>query len=269
MRHTKDRPRNSMPAARIESLLLLLCSLAVFGASTGKDSCFECHMVQKGPSPSFKDDVHYGYGLSCADCHGGDPRADRANDAMSDARGMKPRVMREDVPDFCGTCHSDAAFMHKYKPAQRVDQLALYRKSVHGVQLARGNVKAAQCVDCHGVHDARAVSDPKSAVHPSRLADKCGACHGEVARLFKQSPHAKAFVTSGMAACSVCHSSHATERTSVAMLTGAKPVCARCHRPDSATGRTVAAMAKKITGLAPAAQRASAMRAVHGLKLGS
>jgi predicted CXXCH cytochrome family protein len=248
-------------------MLLLLIWLAASGTQAAKDSCFECHMVQKGPSPIFKNDIHYMHGLSCVDCHGGDPKADRANDAMNDARGMKPRVMREGAPDFCGTCHSDAAFMRKYKPEQRIDQLANYRKSIHGVQLASGNMKAAQCVDCHGVHNTRAVSDPQSVVYPSRLADKCGACHGEVARLFKQSSHGKAFVTSGMAACSVCHSSHGTELPSVDMLTGKNPVCARCHEPDSATGKSVAAMARKITGLPPGAQRASAIQVAHGLKL--
>jgi predicted CXXCH cytochrome family protein len=247
------------------SVLLLL--LAALGAWAAKDSCFECHMVQKGPSPIFKDDVHYKYGISCVDCHGGDPKEDRANAAMSDARGMKPRVMREDTPDFCGTCHSNAAFMRKHKPGQRVDQLALYRKSVHGDQLAKGNRKAAECVDCHGVHNTRAVSDPQSGVHPSRLAEKCGACHREIADMFEQSPHAKAFATSGMAACSACHSSHGVERTTVAMLTGAEPVCARCHSADSAGGRLAASMAKRISGLVPDAQRAGARQAAHALKL--
>ena len=257
-----------MSTASAQSLsVLLLSMLAALGAWADKDSCFECHLVQKGPSPIFKDDVHYKNGLSCVACHGGDPAQDRANDAMSDARGMKPRVMREDVPDFCGTCHSDAAVMRKYGPGQRVDQLALYRQGVHGAAFMKGNRKAAQCVDCHGVQNTRAVSDPLSAVHPSHLASKCGACHGAVARLFNESPHAKAFLTEGMAACSACHSSHGTEKTSVAMLTGAKPVCGRCHEPDSAAGKSAAAMAKKISGLAPEAQRQVAVRAAHGLKL--
>ena len=256
-----------MTTATTHSLSVLLLLLAALVAWATKDSCFECHMVQKGPSPIFKDDVHYKNGLSCVACHGGDPNADRANDAMSDARGMKPRVMREDAPDFCGTCHSDAAFMRNYKPGQRVDQLALYRQSVHGVQLAKGNNKAAECVDCHGVHNTRAVSDPQSGASASRLAGTCGACHGEIAAMFAQSPHAKVFTTSAMAACSVCHSSHGTERTSVAMLTGAKPVCAQCHAADSAGGRAATAMAKSIAGLAPEAQRTSAMQAAHALKL--
>jgi predicted CXXCH cytochrome family protein len=247
--------------------VLLSLLLAVLGAWAAKDSCFECHMVQKGPSPVFKDDVHYKYGLSCVDCHGGDPNEDRANNAMSDARGMKPRVMREDVPDFCGTCHSNAAFMRKYKPGQRVDQLALYRKSVHGVQFAKGNQKAAQCVDCHGVHNTRAASDPRSAVSPARLASTCGACHGEIAAMFAQSPHAKVFTTSAMAACSVCHSSHGTEPASLAMLAGPEPVCARCHSANSAGGRIAATIARSINGLAPEARRASAREAAHALKL--
>jgi len=249
------------------SLALLPILLLVSGAWAAEDSCFECHMVQKGPSPIFEDDVHYKYGLSCVDCHGGDPKADRANDAMSDARGMKPRVMREDVPDFCGTCHSDAAFMHKYEPGQRVDQLALYRKSVHGVQFAEGNMKAAQCVDCHGVHDTRAVSDELSTSHPRHVVETCGKCHGAIAELFKKSPHAPAFASQGIAGCTACHASHATEPAGITMLTGEDAVCALCHDPDSAGGKKAAEMIRRIRGLAPVAQHKSGRQAAHALSL--
>jgi predicted CXXCH cytochrome family protein len=70
-----------------------------------------------------------------------------------------------------------------------------------------------------------------------------------------------------MAGCSACHSSHGTERAGVAMLTGAKPVCANCHAAGSAGGKAAASMAKKIAGLAPAAQQAAARQAAHALKL--
>jgi predicted CXXCH cytochrome family protein len=144
--------------------------------------------------------------------------------------------------------------------------VALYRKSVHGQQVAQGNGKAANCIDCHSVHNIRAVNDPEAAVQPSHLAAKCGACHAEVAGMFQQSPHAKVFTTSGRAACSACHSSHGTERAGLAMLTGAKPVCAGCHASTSAAGKIAASMAKRITGLAPAAQRIAARQAAHALK---
>jgi hypothetical protein len=256
-----------MDSVKTHFLTLMLFLTAAVFAWAAKDSCFDCHLVQKGPSPIFKDDIHYKYGVSCDACHGGDRNEDRANAAMADAKGMKPRVMRGDVPDFCGTCHSDPAFIGKYKKGQRTDQLALYRKGVHGTAFAKGNMKAAQCVDCHSVHNTRAVSDPQSVVYPTRLADRCGNCHAEEAKLFKQSPHAKVFATSSMAACAACHKSHDTAPAGVAQLTGAKPVCARCHPPSSAAGKSVAAMAKKIAGLAPGDQRASAIQAAHGLKL--
>ncbi len=251
----------------MRSLPVLLISLAASGAWAAKDSCFECHSVQEGMSIVFKDDIHYKYGISCADCHGGDRNEDDGNVAMNASRGFKVRVAREDTPEYCGRCHSDAAFMGKYKPGQRADQAALYRKSVHGQQLAKGNKKAAYCVDCHGIHNIRAVDDPESPVHPSRLAGKCGACHGEIARMFQQSRHAKVFTTAGMAGCSVCHSSHATEAAGVATLAGAAPVCGQCHRASSAGGRAAAIMTKKIAGLAPAAQAEAAREAAHALSL--
>jgi predicted CXXCH cytochrome family protein len=252
---------------RIHSSSVLLIVLAASAAWAAKDSCFECHSVQEGMSLVYKDDIHYKYGISCADCHGGDPKEDEGNVSMNASRGFKVRVTREDTPEYCGRCHSDPAYIRKYKRGQRVDQLALYRKSVHGEQLAKGNNKTAYCVDCHGVHNIRAVRDPQSPVLPARLADKCAVCHAKIAGMFKQSRHARVFTTSRRAGCLVCHSSHGTERTSVAMLTGAKPICARCHSARSAGGKAVASMAKKIAGLAPAAQRASARQAAHALTL--
>jgi predicted CXXCH cytochrome family protein len=256
-----------MLTIRTYSLPALLVSLTAAGAWAAKDSCFECHSVQEGMSIVFKDDIHYKYGVSCADCHGGDRNEDDGNLAMNASRGFKVRVTREDTPEYCGRCHSDAAFMSKYKPGQRTDQVALYRQSVHGQQLTNGNRKAANCVDCHGIHNIRAVDDPQSPVHPSQLAAKCGACHSEIAAMFRQSPHARVFTTSSRAACSVCHSSHGTERAGVEMLTGAKPVCARCHSAGSPRGQAVAAMAKKIDGLAPEDRPAAARQAAHALRL--
>jgi hypothetical protein len=252
---------------KTHSLSILLVLLTASGAWAAKDTCFECHSVQEGMSLVYKDDIHYKYGISCADCHGGDAKEEEGNVSMAADRGFKVRVTREDTPEYCGRCHSDAALIRKYKPGQRVDQLALYRKGVHGEQLAKGNKKTAYCVDCHGVHNIRAVDDPQSPVLPSRLADKCAACHAEIVAMFKQSPHAKVFTTSGMAGCSVCHSSHATERASVSMLTGPRPVCARCHPANSAGGKAVASMAKQIAGLASADRRAGARQAAHSLKL--
>ena len=154
---------------KLRLLTIALIPLLASAAQAAKDSCFDCHSVMEGTSVVFKDDVHYHNTISCADCHGGDPKEDDQNVSMNADRGFKIRVTRQETPDYCGRCHSDAKFMGKFNPQQRVDQLALYRTGVHGRQLAAGQTKAAECVDCHSVHNIRAVSDPLSTVNPQIL----------------------------------------------------------------------------------------------------
>jgi hypothetical protein len=77
--------------------------------------------------------VHQRNGISCHDCHGGDP-ADFAN-AMSPERGFIGAPEHVAVPEFCGRCH--------------VGVLGDYRESLHGIKVAQGG---AQCVTCHGSH---------------------------------------------------------------------------------------------------------------------
>jgi hypothetical protein len=209
-----------------------------------KDSCLDCHRVMEGTSIPFQNDIHYKRGLSCADCHGGDPTSDDQNISMSPERGFRRRVTREGVAEFCGRCHSDAAFMGKHDPKQRVDQVTLYAASVHARKPAGSDTIAATCVDCHGVHNTRAVSDPQSAVAPARLARTCGRCHADSSAEFQKSAHAPVFVTSEMPSCATCHASHAVARITDDMLAGGRAVCSKCHEPDSKGGRTAAAMGR-------------------------
>jgi hypothetical protein len=161
---------------RITTLPLILLLSGAAGAAV-KDTCFECHSVIEGMSEVFKDDVHYHNGQSCDACHGGDSNEEDPNMSMNASRGFKVRVTRAGVPDYCGRCHGDAAFMHRYNPRQRVDQLSLYRTSVHAARLAANSPHAPECVDCHGVHTIRAVSDPLSPAHPSHVVEMCAKCH--------------------------------------------------------------------------------------------
>jgi len=229
---------------RAASVALILLTASY--AHAAKDSCFECHSVMEGMSVPFKSDVHYKNGISCADCHGGDPNSDDQNISMSAARGFKVRVTHDAVPEFCARCHSDAAIMHRQNPQQRVDQLALYRTSVHSAKPAGSDAIAANCIDCHGVHNIRAVSDPQSAVAPGHLAATCGKCHEESASMFNKSAHAAVFTTKETSSCAVCHASHATDRASGEMLAGGRAVCARCHEPDTKGGKTAAAMERTL-----------------------
>jgi hypothetical protein len=236
------------------------------GGVRAKDSCFDCHAVQEGTSVPFKSDIHYKNGISCADCHGGDRTTDDPNISMSAQRGFLVRVTREGMAEFCARCHSNAAFMQKHNPKQRVDQAKLYAASVHAGRPAGSETVAATCVDCHSVHNIRAVSDPQSGVAPKMLARTCGKCHADSSDLFQKSAHAPLFVTRERPSCATCHSSHAVARVTTDMLAGGHAVCSKCHEPDSKGGRTAAALGRtfentRIMSFPPPAPPTDAARA--------
>jgi len=149
-------------------ILLFFC-WGLFGAVV-PDSCVTCHSAvddaAKGPAALIKNDVHIAHGLSCADCHGGDRTSDDPEVSMSKAKGFRGKPARAAIPKFCASCHSNPDTMRKFAPRERVDQFELYQTSVHGKRLAAGDTNVATCIDCHSVHDIRAVKDSQSPVHP-------------------------------------------------------------------------------------------------------
>jgi predicted CXXCH cytochrome family protein len=226
----------------------------------------------EGMSLKFTNDIHFANAISCAGCHDGDPRESDQNIAMSASRGFKLRVQRQGIPEFCGCCHSDTNFMGKYQPPPRVDSLAQYTNSVHGQRLAAGRKRAAECVDCHGVHNTRAVSDPLSTASPQRVSQTCAKCHAATAEAFAGTRHGKEFKTERKPGCTVCHSSHAMKPATVAMLTGSTSVCTPCHRPGSQPAKLAEEMAQFLTGLEASGSGskealARARVAVHSLSL--
>jgi len=253
------------------TILVVLLMLLSCPAWAGEDSCFDCHRVMEGMSLKFTNDIHFAKAISCAGCHGGDPRESNQNLAMSASRGFKLRVPRRNIPEFCGNCHSDSQFMGKYQPALRVDQLAQYTNSVHGQLLAAGRKRAAECVDCHSVHNTRAVSDPLSTASPQRVSQTCAKCHAATAEAFASTRHAKVFNTERRPGCTVCHSSHATKPATTALLTGATSVCITCHRPGTKSAKLAEEMAQILDHLSndpgSKAALARARVAVHSMNL--
>jgi len=228
---------------RATAVWILVLSAA--GCFAAKDSCVECHSAIGGdlqaPADQIKHDVHTRHGLSCSACHGGDPGSDDPGIAMSRARGFVGRPARTAVPRLCARCHSDASFMHKYEPRQRVDQYAQYVTSIHGKRIAAGDMAAAVCTDCHGTHGIRAVKDPLSPVHPLRLPDTCAHCHADSQRMSKykiptdqfegyhRSVHWEALAKRGdlsAPSCASCHGNHGATPPGVASVAA---VCGTCH----------------------------------------
>ncbi len=119
-------------------VLMILTFLAVPALAQAEDNvCIQCHGEQTGrlgePVELWRTSVHAENGISCQDCHGGDP-TDFAM-AMSPERGFLGVPDYTEVPDFCGRCHVGVA--------------KAYKGGAHGQALEAG---AAQCVVCHGNH---------------------------------------------------------------------------------------------------------------------
>ena len=217
------------------------------GSPPPPSACVTCHAELDGaaadPARHAQDDVHFQKGLSCHDCHGGNPAApaDDIEAAHDERKGWIGKPARLKIPQLCGRCHADADFMKAFNPHTRVDQLAEYRTSVHGKRNAAGDEKAAVCVDCHGVHGIRPVDDPRSSVHPTRLAETCARCHADPARMasyglattqyadYKTSVHAAALYGKGdlgAPTCNDCHGSHGAVPPGVGSVAN---VCGSCH----------------------------------------
>lgn len=125
---------------RIAGLILLAgfwAAAPALAETPAETVCIQCHSGQTGrlatPVVEWRQSIHAASGISCHDCHGGDP-TDFAN-AMNPARGFLGAPEHAGVPDFCGRCHVGV----------RQD----YGESAHGRAISRGG---AQCVICHGAH---------------------------------------------------------------------------------------------------------------------
>lgn len=212
------------------------------GADT-PNSCLDCHSGLDAPlkvtAEQFAQDIHSQKGLTCVSCHGGDPTKDDP-DAMSKSAGFRA-VTRKDIPALCGKCHSDGAYMRKYNPSLRTDQLSQYQTSVHGKLLAKGDTKVAVCVDCHSVHDLRAPTDTRSTVHPLNVPKTCARCHADAEYMkghkiptdqyagYTASVHYQALTVRGdlsAPTCVTCHGNHGAAPPGVDTV---QNVCATCH----------------------------------------
>lgn len=195
--------------------------------------------IQK-PALLIKEDIHFANGLSCADCHGGDRTSDDPSVAMNKAKGFLGKPPRTAIPQLCANCHSKPDFMRRYRPQQRVDQFELYKTSVHGKRLVSGDENVATCIDCHSVHDIRAVKNPVAPVYPSRIPDTCGRCHADAKKMAKYgiptnqleqyhtSVHWAALKNGDLSApnCASCHGNHGAKPPAVASVAA---VCGSCH----------------------------------------
>lgn len=226
-------------------LSAFLALAACLGYGQAVNSCLDCHSALPAPlgvtQEQFSQDIHAQKGLTCVSCHGGDASSYDPNQSMSRKAGFKGKIDRRQIPQLCGSCHSNPAYMRQFNPGLRTDQLAQYHTSVHGTRLAAGDTKVAVCTDCHGVHDLRAPDDPSSKVYPVNIANTCAHCHADANYMkgypiptnqlaqYNTSVHHDALVVRGdlsAPTCTTCHGDHGAAPPGVDKV---QNVCATCH----------------------------------------
>jgi cytochrome b subunit of formate dehydrogenase len=103
----------------------------------------------------------------CTDCHG--------EHSIQAVKLATSRVAPANIPETCGQCHAAQRIVTQYRLPPNV--FATYVQSFHGLALQGGNLTAANCASCHGVHDILPASDPLSMINPQNLPQTCGKCH--------------------------------------------------------------------------------------------
>lgn len=242
-----------MSGRRVKTLILFVLFAVTLAAPAlaaepqqAAESCVACHQAigmerLTKPARDFAQDIHAAKGFGCVSCHGGDAK-DPGMSAMDRAKGYIGKPGRRELAQVCGRCHSDGRFMRQYNPSLRVDQVAEYNTSVHGQRLSQfGDPKVAVCVSCHPAHSIRPPSDPRSSVHPTRVAETCGRCHADGKTMqpykiptdqmekYKQSVHWKMMSEKGDLSAPTCNDCHGNHGAAPPGISWVGNVCGQCH----------------------------------------
>lgn len=163
---------------------------------------------------SLKGSVHEK--KTCVDCH---------FDVSEIPHRQRPKRVA------CTHCH----YKGNAEGAPQSDAYLDYFGSVHGAAIARGNVKAPLCQNCHGGHSIRKAKDAGSSVSRGEVAETCGKCHIEIYAKYKTSIHGVA-LSQGITdapSCTGCHGEHKIyahlDPKSTVFATHVAEQCSTCH----------------------------------------
>ncbi len=136
---------------------------------------------------------------------------------------------------LCLSCHLDNPDVRS-RTSPTAGFIASYEQSVHGSALLKGNVKAANCVDCHGSHEMNKASSESAKMNKMHVAETCSKCHASEFAEFSQSIHGTALAKGNpdAPACTNCHGehnilSHTDPQSRVAAKNVSSQVCSPCH----------------------------------------
>jgi predicted CXXCH cytochrome family protein len=184
----------------------------------------------------------------CLGCHGADPamsmdlpsgeKLDVYVDVATFGKSVHGEILR------CTDCHTEkTGYPHESKPfaTKRDVQIAYYEQckgchfanytkmldGVHYAVMAKGNRKAALCVDCHGSHDIQRASEPRT-----RISRGCSNCHKQIFDTYASSVHGAAAESGNpdVPVCTDCHRAHDIIDPRGGALAARTPeICGRCH----------------------------------------
>jgi hypothetical protein len=134
-------------------------------------TCGRCHV---GVERDYLEGVHgkdYVKGIKdvpvCTDCH--------SEHEILSHQELGSRIYATKVAAVCSRCHDNEALARQY--GFLTSRLKTYSNSFHGTASRFGEIRVANCASCHGFHDTRTSSDPKSPINPQNLPKTCGKCH--------------------------------------------------------------------------------------------
>ncbi len=181
---------------------------------------------------SLAEDVHTLGGVSCHDCHGGDPATldiPKAHATTVEAgSGLLPfRTLTQGIKETCATCHQE--------------QTLLLRKSVHAHAEREKEGESGRllsCSKCHGekMHGMLSVKDRRSPVALDHQVRLCGSCHDTDLTSYTATIHGRGLFESGLvisATCASCHGAHgifyAADERSTLHSARVTETCGKCH----------------------------------------
>jgi len=131
------------------------------------ETCGKCHV---GIFKVYRESIH---GVAAIEQH--NPDAPVCTNCHGEHKISIPSEAK--IPSICSQCHAAEGIMAKYEIS--VDRNTTYGQSYHGIASSYGSKTVANCSSCHGHHDIRPPTDPKSSVYPANLVRTCGKakCH--------------------------------------------------------------------------------------------
>ena len=196
-------------------------------------TCGTCHgndgMAQKhglaSVYPHYIDSIH-GFALSkegllvaanCQSCHG--------SHGILSHNDPKSPTFKANIPKTCGSCH-----------AKIEDD---YESGAHGHEIAKGNLKAPVCTDCHTAH---AILQPTESEFRMQSTPICGSCHKDKLSTYRDTFHSQLGSLGGYvetARCWDCHGAHqilpASDPRSPVAKANLIATCGRCHAGANAS----------------------------------